>query len=347
MRNGISIYSGLDCTLEENISLVETAAKLGLSRMFTSAQIPEADDEKFFDDFAVILSAALDNNFEIILDVNPETVSEFAFDGVILRLDDGFEISDIAELSRERKIQLNASTVTLNFLESLKNCGANFENISAMHNYYPHIHAGLDTYFFTEQNKILHDFGIEVGAFVPSLKGRRRDPLFEGLPTLEDCRNFSTDLSARFLAALGTDFIMIGDSLPTLEECAAVADIVDDEVILTAEIFTENKTTTNLLNYSFTRRPDVSKSVIRAVEGRRILKELGGKIPPENTFIERIFGNVTVDNSNFGRYEGELQIVNAVLPADSRVNVVAAVIVEEIFLTDYIKPGQKFSFKFI
>ena len=77
------------------------------------------------------------------------------------------------------------------------------------------------------------------------------------------------------------------------------------------------------------------------------MKELGGKIPPENTFIERIFGNVTVDNSNFGRYEGELQIVNAVLPADSRVNVVAAVIVEEIFLTDYIKPGQKFSFKFI
>ena len=347
MRNGISIYSGLDCTLEENISLVETAAKLGLSRMFTSAQIPEADDEKFFDDFAIILSAALENNFEIILDVNKETVSDFDFDGVILRLDDGFEIAEIAELSRARKIQLNASTVTEKFLQALKNSDANFENISAMHNFYPHVHTGLETYFFTEQNKILHDFGIEVGAFVPSLEGRKRAPMFEGLPTLEDCRNFSTDLSASFLAAIGTDFIIIGDSMPTAEEIFSVAEVVDDEVILSAEIFSEDKFTNELLSYSFTRRPDVAKSVIRAVEGRQILKNLGGKISPENNFVERIFGNVTVDNSNFGRYEGEVQIVNAVLPADSRVNVVAAVTVEEIFLTGYIKPGQKFSFRFV
>ena len=348
MRNGISVYAGLNTNLEENISLIETAANLGLSRLFTSAQIPEAaDDETFFDQYAAILATALEKNFEIILDVNADNFVEFDMEGLTLRLDDGFEISQIAEISRARKIQLNASTVTFEFLKSLQTADANFSNISALHNFYPHPFTGLDTYFFEEQNKNLHNFGVEVGAFVPSLNGRKRPPLCEGLPTLEDCRNFSTDLSARFLAALGTDFIMIGDSLPTSEELEKISKIVDDEVILQARLFTEDQTTIELLSNKFTRRPDVSKSVIRAIEGRKILKSLGGTISPDNLPIERNFGDVTVDNSDFGRYEGEIQIVEDILPADSRVNAVAAVIDSENFLTRYIKPNQKFSFRFI
>jgi len=348
MRNGISVYAGLNCELEENISLILSAADLGLSRLFTSAHIPEtADDEKFFDDFATILTTAVEHNFEIILDVSPETFSDFELENLTLRLDDGFSVPEIAKVSRERKIQLNASTITIEILKYLQVAGANFGNISALHNFYPHICTGLDTYFFEMQNKMLHDFGIESGAFVPSLEGRRRPPLFEGLPTLEDCRNFSTDLSARFLAAIGADFIIIGDGLPTAEECKAVANILDDEIILSTKLFTEDQTTIELLQNKFTRRPDVSKSVIRAVEGRQILKNSGGKIFADNLPIERTFGDITVDNENFGRYEGEVQIVEDILPADSRVNVVAAVVEEENFLTRYIKPGQKFSFRFV
>ena len=348
MRNGISVYTGLNVELEENILLIETAANLGLTKIFTSAQIPEAaNDEKFFDDFAAILTTALEKNFEIILDVNANNFFDFDMEGLTLRLDDGFEISQIAELSRARKIQLNASTITRSFLNSLRSADANFKNISALHNFYPHPHTGLDSYFFEEQNKNLHDFGIETGAFIPSSGGRKRPPLCEGLPTLEDCRNFSTDLSARFLAALGTDFIIIGDGLPTVEELESVSKIVDDEVILQARLFTEDQTTIELLKNKFTRRPDISKSVIRAIEGRQILKSLGGKISPDNLPIERSFGDVTVDNSDFGRYEGEVQIVEDILPADSRVNAVAAVIDSENFLTRYIKPNQKFSFRFI
>ena len=347
MRNGISVYAGLNATLEENILLIETAANLGLSRIFTSAQIPEVDEEKFLNDFAEILATALEKNFEIILDVNSANFSEFDLDGLTLRLDDGFEISQIAEISRARKIQLNASTITRTFLNSLQSADANFENISALHNFYPHPFTGLDTYFFEEQNKNLHDFGIEVGGFVPSLNGRRRPPLGEGLPTVEDCRNFSTDLAARFLVALGTDFVIIGDGLPTDEECEAVAKIVGDEIILQAKLFTEDATTIELLRHSFTRRPDISKSVIRAVEGRQFLKNLGGTIQPDNLPIERGFGDITVDNSDFGRYEGEVQIVEDTLPADKRVNAVAAVLESENFLTAYIKPLQKFSFRFV
>ena len=169
MRNGISVYVGLNYELEESLSLIETAANLNLSRLFTSANIPEtANDEKFFDDFAMILATAIEKNFEVILDVSKETFTNFEIENLTLRLDDGFSVPEMAEISRERKIQLNASTVTPETLKYLQIAGANFGNISALHNFYPHLHTGLDTYFFEEQNKIIHDFGIEVGAFVPS-----------------------------------------------------------------------------------------------------------------------------------------------------------------------------------
>jgi len=348
MQNGISIYAGLDYDNEENLSLIETAADMGFKRVFTSAQVPEiSNPETFQEDLADILATATLNGFEIILDVNANNFAEYNFDGITLRLDDGFNDEQIAEISRARKIMLNASTITEGFLNDLLGHGANFENISALHNFYPHPHTGLDSYFFSNQNAILQDFGISVGAFVPSKDGKRRLPLREGLSTLEDCRNFSTDLSARFLAALGVDFIIIGDGQPTYEELQALAAIQSDEVILHAQLLSNDLTTAEILSRKFTRRADIAKSVIRAIEGRQYLKEVGGKIPREEPNIERGFGDITIDNDGFGRYAGEVQIVQDILPADERVNIAAHLLDEEIFLTGYIKPRQRFSFKFV
>ena len=110
---------------------------------------------------------------------------------------------------------------------------------------------------------------------------------------------------------------------------------------------TDDEISIELLSKTFTRRPDVAKSVIRAVEGRQFLKSLGAQIKPDISPANRTFGDVTIDNSDFGRYEGEVQIIDDDLPADSRVNIVAHIIEEEFFLTRYIKPRQKFSFKLI
>lgn len=348
MQNGISIYAGLDYDSEENLSLIETAAALGFKRLFTSVQIPETSAaETFQEDFEDILATAVINGFEIILDVNSQNFSQYDMKGIILRLDDGFTTQQITDLSHRRKIQLNASTITVEVLDNLLELGANFNNITALHNFYPHPWTGLDTYFFDNQNRILHDLGIEVGAFVPSKKGKRRLPLREGLPTLEDCRNFSTDLSARFMAALGVDFIIIGDGQPTYEELQAVAAIQSDEVIFHAQLLSNDLITTEILSRQFTRRADIAKSVIRAIEGRQYLKETNESIPPEEPSIQRSFGDVTIDNENFGRYAGEVQIIQDVLPADGRVNIAAHIVDEEIFLTGYLKPDQRFSFKFI
>ncbi|MCR5834648.1 MAG: MupG family TIM beta-alpha barrel fold protein [Selenomonadaceae bacterium] len=348
MQNGISVYVGLEYDKAKNLSLIETAANMGFRYMFTSVQIPESvNADNFFEDFTDIVTTAVTNGLEIIVDVNAENFAQYDVEGITLRLDDGFDLERTALLTHSRKIQLNASTVTRDFLLQLRRSGADFERITALHNFYPHPNTGLDTYYFDNQNRILHDFGIKVGAFVPSKDGQRRLPLCEGLPTLEDCRNFSTDLSARFLIALDVDFVIIGDGAPTQEELQAVASLDGEEVIFRTKLLTNDMTTARILTRQFTRRADVSKSVIRAVEGRQYLEELGGKISPKANNRMRSFGDVTIDNENFGRYAGEVQILQDELPADGRVNTVAHILDEEVFLLGYLKPRRKFSFKFI
>ena len=348
MDNGIAVYAGLGATVAENIALIDRAAELGLKRFFTSTQIPEAmtDVEQFYEEFTAMIGAAVDNDFEIILDVNADNIIAFDFEEFTLRLDDGFDIGQVADLSRIHKIQLNASTITEEFLKALKNLDANFNNISALHNYYPHVYTGLENYYFSDQNKMLHDFGLTVGAFASSRDGIRRPPLGEGLPTLEMCRNYSTDLSARYLAAMGADFIIIGDGQPTEAELKAAAEVRNDEVILHARLMTVDSVSIELLSNEFTSRPEITRSVIRAVEGRKILSQLDKKIAPDENPAERTYGCITIDNEKFGRYMGEVQIVEDLLPADARVNVAAKILENENGLVNYIKPWQKFSFRF-
>ena len=348
LENGISVYAGLGSSVANNVALIERAAAMGMKKCFTSTQIPESlvDVEAFYDELTAIIEAAVANEFEIILDVNSDNIIAFDFEEFTWRLDDGFDIGQVADLSRIHKIQLNASVMTEDFLKALVNLDANFGNISALHNYYPHVHTGLENYYFSEQNKMLHDFGLKVGAFAPSRDGIRREPLFEGLPTLEITRNYSTDLAARYLAALGADYVVIGDGQPTDEEIKAVAGLRNDEIIIHARLLTLDPTTIEILSKPFTSRPEITRSVIRAVEGRKYASQTNKKIMADETPTERTYGCITIDNEKFGRYMGEVQIVEDLLPADARVNVAAKILEDENGLVSCIKQSQKFSFRF-
>ena len=351
MENGISIYSGLNCSLEENLQLIETAASLGLKRLFTSVLIPEAEADNLEAEFAAILATAIENDFEIILDVTPETISTFDFaldfEQITPRLDDGFNPMQIAALSQIRRIMLNASTVNEELLITLTRLEANFSNISALHNFYPHIHTGLDVTHFQLQNKLLQGFGISTGAFAASLNGRRRPPFQEGLPTVEITRSFSTDFTARYLAALGTDFIIISDSLPTYEECSSITNLNAGEAILVIKTLTTDPASLKLLSQKFRSRYELSPNVIRAANSRVIAKELNLIINPEDVQLRsRSPGDITIDNTNFERYMGEVQIVKSNLPPDSRVNIAAQITETDLMLLEHLSCNQAFSFRF-
>ena len=83
MQNGISIYLGLDNTLEENLNLIHLAHKYNLNRIFTSFHIPETDISHFQQDLQTILKLTQKYNMEVICDVSPNTLALLNLDTVM------------------------------------------------------------------------------------------------------------------------------------------------------------------------------------------------------------------------------------------------------------------------
>ena len=201
MENGISLYPGLDNTPDENLALLERAAQAGIRRVFTSLHIPETDVAALKQEIGSLLRAARRHHMEVISDVSPATCqlldlpeftpTSFRMLGITtLRLDYGFSAEEMARLTHrfpEMRFQLNASTITNRILKDLQDAGTDFSHIDALHNFYPRRGTGLSEPVLVHANILLHRYGIRVGAFVAS-QGRRRSPLGDGLPTLEEHR---------------------------------------------------------------------------------------------------------------------------------------------------------------
>ncbi len=356
MQNGISIYPGLDNSLEENLQLIDTAAQKGITRLFTSFHIPETNKRVFKEEVGIILKAARQSGMEIISDISPQTMellgmekfslSAFQFLGIhTLRLDYGYGIEEIAALSKNSqhiRIQLNASTITGRQLTALLQAKADFSQLDALHNFYPREGTGLSEETLVRKTAMLHKAGIRVGAFIPS-QHRCRSPLRCGLPSLEMHRGRTVSLAARHLAAIGMDSIFIGDSLPSDSEMDILQTLAPDQVTLRVQLLTKDPVQQALLSHAFTARLDEARDAVRAQESRQLLQ--GQKIQPENTKI-RSHGTVTIDNMGYQRYMGELQIIKRPQPADERCNVAAKIPDDEAFLINYIIPGRKFAFEF-
>ena len=355
MAFGISVYPGLDNTTEENIALIRRAAQLGITRLFTSLHIPEHDNSTFSGSLHAILDAALDARLDLIADVTPESAdilslssctpeAFYEFGIHTLRLDDGFYASEIASFTRNEtgaKIQLNASTVSEEFLTDLSQNGAEFSRLEALHNFYPRTGTGLSVRALMEKTALLHRFGIRTGAFIATQNGRKRSPLHDGLPTLELHRSFTVDLAARHLIALGLDDVFLSDSLPTNEELLSLAGTMPNQVTLRAVPSLKNDAIRRLLDQPFTSRSDEARDAVRAVESQARAKALSVPLSPENT-VARPFGAITLDNFDYPRYAGELQIIKHVQPADPRTNVIAQVRTDELLLIPCIRPKSEF-----
>ncbi|WP_027407266.1 DUF871 domain-containing protein [Anaerovibrio sp. RM50] len=357
MSTGISVYLGLDNHFDENIELIKKASKAGIKRIFTSLHIPEADTEVLRAELKEILDLAKECNMSVISDVSPRamkvlgmagfSLTHFAELGIgTLRLDDGFTVDEIISMSKNDlgiNIQLNASTITKNLLETLKENGTNMTKLEAMHNFFPRENTGLSEEFVYTKTQLLHQYGIKVSAFIPSLN-RPRSPIFAGLPTLELHRKTSFSFSLRHLLAMGIDSVFVGDSLPADKEIELLGTYSNtDAVLLRPEPWTTDADIINLLKKPFTTRPDEARDVIRTQESRKFVKEAGIIIKGDNCG-PRNAGYVTIDNENYGRYQGELQILKDFLPADHRVNIVASLSNDEKLLIKYLTPGKSFRF---
>lgn len=307
--------------------------------VFTTLRIPGDDLAGFKKNFQETGAYIRENFTEFVADVSPSVFQNFSLEelkqcGVTaLRIDNGIPETEIAKLSKEFKIVLNASTINDAFIEELYRCGYSGQ-IEAWHNYYPRRNTGLDEQFFESRNAWMHERKIKMAAFIPG-DAELRGTIFEGLPTLECHRSCSPVLAyLEMVCRYQADTVILGDFDLQEETFEKMKYLLSQGGL---RIRVERVAEKSILGMSHHNRVDIAADVIRSNEYRRINKK---HFSPANT-AERPAGSVTIDNEGYSRYMGELQIVLKDLPADERVNVVANVAAEDLPLLPYLKDSTR------
>ncbi len=355
MEKGISVYVGLGYTEAAIREYLLCAHQYGYSRIFTSLHIPEADHQKVLQEFTLMAEYAKQLGFFITADISPASYEALGIapgniDALMklgidtLRLDFGFNFQETTEMMKNNSlaIELNASTVDETTLCTILQEGIDPARLRACHNFYPRPETGLSYELFAEKSKVFRKYGIPVAAFLAS-QHKPRGPMYLGVPTLEQHRYLHPVTAAKhFLASQLVDAILFGDPFVSLKELSGVASLDEQTIELTVEVKPGiSSLEGDILFARHTNRNDPGEHVIRSQEARGLCCGPISKRQP----LPRPCGAVTIDNVDYLRYMGELQVVCHELPLDARSNVVAQVIQEELFLLDYIQPGSSFCFK--
>lgn len=341
---GISVYAGMGNKIDDIIDYIDKASKLGIKTVFSSAHIPEVDDN-FEKHFRTILEECSKREMTTIIDISKDFFDRLDIDKYdidYLRLDYGFTIEEAANMSQKYSfgISVNATTFSEEQIIKFRKCGGDLNKINACHNFYPRKGTGVSEEFLVKKNQIFNKYGIKTLAFIPS-NNLKRGPVYEGLPTMEIHRDSLPLVSAQHLLTLGVDYVVIGDAMASDRELEELSLIKKNLKIIPIEVKDGiSDVELDLLGQVHTNREDPGAFVIRSQESRLTKK---GNIRPSNNNLPRDRYSITIDNEGYGRYEGELQILLRDLESDPRINVVGNGAAGSI-LIDRLKPGEKFKF---
>lgn len=321
------------------------AVAAGGAPVFLSLHISEEFDESYCARVRTLCGWLNARGWRILADVSEKTVRQFGCADLAglaqelglwgLRLDYGFTAEQIRALAARLPIAVNASTVTPELAAQLAGAG---ETVIAMHNFYPRPETGLDGDYLRASTRALQQAGLKVYAFIPG-DSLLRGPLGRGLPTLEAHRGAAPSAAFADLALnYGLDGIFAGDPGVSEAEQARI-----DHFCRTGELCLPTALRPGyeaLYDRTFTCRIDSPQWLVRYAESRTY-SCFGGEVPPDNC-VARRRGCVTLDNSGYQRYSGELQLLRRDLPADDKVNVIGQVSERHLLLLDCIRRGAQF-----
>ena len=344
---GFSCYLN-DSATEQQAAYLKQMQQAGFTGVFTSLQLSEAKPEIIRQRLDQLVANCHQLGLTIMADVSAASLQRLGIalhDGkaiqalglVGLRIEDGIDMTTVAALSHTMAIALNASTLSACMIDQLANAKANLRHIEAWHNFYPRPETGLDPAWFAQKNKWLHALGFKTMAFI-SGDAQQRGPLFAGLPTLEAHRGLLPLAAYLELRQLAIDHVYVGDPQLSPRSIAAFQAYVHDQVLL-IQVQTDDE---RLLHLTWHSRPDIAQKVVRLAEAR--LEHIFATPQPAQT-DPRPRGSITLDNSAYGRYAGELQLTRCDLPADPRVNVIGKIEPSNLPLLDQIGPHQAIRFK--
>jgi len=344
METGISIY--FSSGWKYNQEIIEKAKRAHVRHAFTSMHIPEEDGSDYRKNAIRLLEACHEAGLDLTIDVDPSTPEKLGLKSMedlldlgvhSLRLDYGFDDSDVVELSKQFRLVWNASTVSYDDVQRWNALGVDISKFKACHNYYPKPYTGLSLSKVADINSRLKASGFTTEAFVPGNKDYR-GPLKEGLPTVEEHRHRNNILLNMLeLYDANCDVVYIGDCDIEDEDWDRIRDLSDGFIRLPSPDLNDQKFKLKVMH----DRPDSSDYVIRAVESR--LWDRVESIHPNNT-IDMEAGSICISNELYLRYEGELEICRKPRSRDDRVNVIGHVDPNDLVYLPYIKDGMGFMF---
>lgn len=339
---GFSVYVS---SFEKQVPMLEQMKNQNRF-IFTSLHIAEEVDATYVDKVIKMCHWLADKGFQIIADVSPKTLAVFEQDDLftlakdlhlsVLRVDYGFDNQQITKLAEQISIAYNASTLDDEIPSFLDGSQA-----YAMHNFYPRPETGLDWGLFTSINQTIQSqASVQVIAFIPGDE-ERRGPIQQGLPTVEAHRNVPPYVAYLDMMKNSTvDQVFIGDIKISATQLQLIEAYGIDGVIAVPVSFVDEYQ--YLYDQEFTIRVDSPHGLMRLQESRAYANQ-GAIIEPQ-ACLARLKGHVTIDNKNYQRYSGEIQILRESYPQDKRVNVIGQLNEGYLTLLNCIKNGDKIRF---
>lgn len=336
---GFSIFPSTWETQKEQLSSLYFEGSL----VFTSLHIAEEFHEAYTEQCKHMIAYCKNIGYTVLADVSKKTLAIFEVGSLdelsdllgidIIRIDYGFTLEEVITACNHMPICLNASTLSQKWLEALKDVT---HKPIAMHNYYPRPETGLDPQQFAQKNALLKQYGIDAMAFIPS-DIQKRGPLHEGLPTLEDHRHLPPYVAyAELTLIYGLSWIFVGDGIVSDTQLHYIKQAHMTSLYTIPSVLLPHAP--KHLKNTYSMRPDSPSRLIRLAESREYASA-GMTIAPENC-VARPCGSITIDNENYLRYSGEIQITRVDLPADPRVNVIGYVLPEYIRLLKAMGTGE-------
>lgn len=333
---GISVYLN-----DVNIEYLDYARKNGVREIFTSFKMIEENYSILYSKAIKLVEYCNKHKLILIADVDEKSAMRFGLDSIAnfsslgvmhIRIDGGITNNEIAKLSKNFKVYLNASDISQAQLKELVSCGLEVKNCIAMHNFYPLEHTGLEENYFKQINQIISSFGIEVAAFIPGNR-KLRGPVFNGLPTLESNRGERPYVAYLRMKEKGISKIFIGDNQISIGELRLIN---NGSCIELRVDFISEEIKSTLINIEHDIRPDYNSSVVRITDRKVIEGE------PIGYTYNLVKGAITIENKYaIERYQGEMQIVKANILSSRSKTVIGYVRQSDIDLLDLITPAYK------
>lgn len=355
---GFSIYPD-KAGLQENKRYIKLAHKNGFKMMFTCLLSINEPLEKIITLYKELIEYAAMFGIEVTLDVSPRVFKQLGIDytdlsffkhlgAQAIRLDESYNgrvESDMTYNSHDLKIVVNMSQDTP-YIDNIMSYFPKTTHLVGCHNFYPGRDCGLSMEFFNNATKRFKQQNIRTGAFVSSTDANIGPwQITDGLCTLEMHRDRDIITQAKHLYALNTiDDIIIANKFASRQEMESLSNldrfIIDFRIKCNLNLEIENKI---LFEEKHFYRGDVSDKLIRSTQSRVKYKLYDFQKHDCDNVIPR--GSIVIGNNDFGQYKGELQIIlHDIVDNELKRNIVGHIIEEELFLLDYLKPWQKFSF---